>query len=175
VKRNSIISLLCAAALGLFLSLWLNSSVRTGGEWIPTEKPDEANRVNHEAGFSIVKPDDWTSRKNEDAIIMDPGCKGLRHHPQMTVTRSEDQRVIDKYAMAELGPYEAYREFNLQVGGGETPVLTCRYVVHVQEAWYRIDYRTPNGSWGNPQFETVPAEVEQYMETFRHSPRLSSR
>jgi hypothetical protein len=159
VKRNYIISLLCALALGLALSLWLSSDVRTGGEWIPTDQPDDADRVYHAAGFSIVKPHDWVFSESEDSITIHPGCQGLRYHPQITVTRLTDPVAIEVYASAERGPYEAYREFDPQAGGGETPVLTCRYVVHIQEAWYRIDYRTPNGSWGNPQFETVPAEV----------------
>ena len=107
-----------AGGLALLLSLWFSAGITAGGHWIPKRPPDEANRVRHDSGFSIVRPHDWVSvelpfdPEREATILLDPGCKGMRYCPRITVTRLTRPPERDEFSKATLGPYPARLELH---------------------------------------------------------------
>lgn len=157
------------AALAAFVLSWLYGP-REGGLWIPKHHPDEVNRICHETGFSIVRPPDWIAwEQDEDTVVITPGCKRMRYHPQIRVTRLTHPPKMDEFSKATLGPYQAHKKIDAQIGGSDYPYFSCEYVVTCSQAWFQIVYLTPNGTWGKPMFNDVPIEVARYLDTFRYN------
>jgi hypothetical protein len=161
-----------AAVVALLVSLWLPGG-DPGGYWIPKHPPDEANRIHHPSGFSIVRPPDWIAEASSfeesdtDTLVLAPGCKRMRYCPRINVTRLTQPPELEGFSEATLGPYQAHRKLDVQIGGGDEPYFMCEYVVLSRQTWFRIVYVTPNGPWGKPQYNDVPVEIAKYLETFR--------
>lgn len=164
--------LLVTALVALLVSVWLPGG-DPGGYWIPKYPPDEANRIHHPSGFSIVRPPDWVAKASSfeesdtDKLVIAPGCKRMRYCPRINVTRLTQTPELEGFSEVTLGPYQAHRKLDVQMGGGDTPSLMCEYFVPCGQTWFRIVYSTPNGSWGKPQYNDVPVKIMVYLESFR--------
>jgi hypothetical protein len=169
--RFSIVELIVVALICGLLSccVWpvVRDSRGPSGEPIPVLPPDEANRVHHPAGFSIVAPRNWGSHSGGSLLMapLSPGRYARRSKALLHVSWIGRDRPPGLEGLQAVGPagQEAYegmrvvRRWTFDDGAWSEYDLYLRH----GEDWYVVRY-------GIAEERTIlPEMVRRYIGTLR--------
>lgn len=134
------------------------------------QPPEEANRVVHPAGFSIVKPDrthaivDAASSVGDDSINILPATGRSRYTPILHVRRFRepaDPSRLERDGFKE-GTFQGQPAFVYRGPSGKYDAY--RIVITRGSEWYEVALLIPRG---DDVAESLPSpEWQRYLETF---------
>lgn len=137
------------------------------GQDIPTEPPDEANRVMHPLGFSIVYPPNWVVRiqVEDDKSIVGEARKVLpsRRSGRIYVRRLGNiAPEISGCRPTEFQGQPAYEESSRRVGNWEDPPQFNHHMFFRRRGdWYQLSYMI------GAEPPALPEMIRRFFETFR--------
>lgn len=153
-----------------------NDCSGTTGDAIPTEPPDEARRLQHPAGFSVVVPPDWEPagmplRKSDPMVRLFPAVPKGKNCP---VRRAKAGLVISNLGTsrpADLGSFRritfqgqrAYERMEVRRESTFDDPAQSEYRLYVQTdgGWFAVDYFIAEGR------TTLPPMIRDYIGTLR--------
>ena len=171
------VGVVVAVLFGLVSLLWPILSKGPAGRMIPTDEPNEANRVENAAGFSIVVPNRWKQMVN----VSSPDLSILTLHPfspivarsraELAITRQREPVPISNMAAVQFQGLPAHEsmEVTREWGIDDPPSSEYRLVFQRGDYWYRLSYSIAQ------QRTTLPAEIRRYLDTFRTDDELQDR
>jgi hypothetical protein len=173
-----IIILWCGGFFGFLLRPFWTSDVRPWeeGRDVPSEEPQEANRVIHPHGFSIVIPKNWEvlvwapdNGTLASSIASFPKCRiPRRSSASLGVVQgtAEPPPDLTGYGTTTFQGNPAFRRVFTREGVflDDPPQFVCVLWFQRDKNWYRILYRVCE------ERENLPPIVQRYFETFRIEP-----
>ena len=139
------------------------------GRAVPLEPPDEANRVGHPQGFSIIYPPNWEVRV-QDAPPK-PSLNGSprslipsRNHAMLLVVKHGRDVPFDLsgFHPVEFQGEPAHEEEAVrQVQYEKPPAFVYGLIFQRGGCWYEVRYYNPD------QLPSLPEIIRQYLSTFR--------
>ena len=142
----------------------------SAAEWLPSEPHDEANRVVHPSGFSIVIPRDWEAhvyaRVDWNRITASPGS-GSRSAPFLIVSKGNKPIDVARFDATQFLGSNAWQR--LELSAGSRDFLLYELAVKRNGTWFQIIYGIQNGSSSNPRFKSVPKGMWPYLKSFQSS------
>jgi len=166
-----IVILVCAVVVLLALLSPLLLGIPSGALWLPKTLPDEAARVVHPKGFSIIPPPGWVVKVGSDHINLQPGSKGMRYTPGLSIVahKSDTAPELSQFHEAVFSEIKAYEMTLPTSGNGDVPYLRYHVFLRHEEYWYEVFYVLPNGSFDKPAYLEVPDMMMRYIRSFRPS------
>ncbi|MDP7252278.1 MAG: hypothetical protein QGF00_21895 [Planctomycetota bacterium] len=137
----------------------------------PELPADEANRVKHAKGFSIIKPNGWESQEFVDdklrgnSIVIRPS-KVDEYSPSLEVSMCDDR--------TELETLMTQRRYSFSKGGRQAvifdpvngPFLELIVGITREGRWYKIKLSLPNGL-RKYRYQKVPQYWWAFLNSFR--------
>ncbi len=169
-KRQWLLTILIdVGILSMFLLLPM---VWFGNSWyfVPSRPPDEAHRVVHPRGFSIVVSPGWKSqigRSSFESITATAWQLVPDRHPAQIRLETSGTRKPSGAHNPDLSPASfqgrpARVSTGVASGGKVSPLFD--YYLYFQRGgqWYTLSY------WAPWKYKSLPPMIQQYFSTFRH-------
>lgn len=183
LAMNLINYILTVLLVGCFL-LWSHRVSRPTPLWIPTNPPDEAHRVTHPDGYSIIIDPDWeTDFKNDRSMGHHNSERIYRSSvavypieylgtatyfwPFFSVTRYSDRpHISNTMRPTEFQGRPAFEHF---LPAARKPPLQCGYELIFQrdDSWFHIAWFKYVSEQDSKTLTTLPPMIRTYIETFR--------
>ena len=175
----ALLSSIAGGAIGSYPFLTSKNLGKPLGRNVPVEPPNEANRVSHRLGFSLVYPPNWEILVTEDQP--DPSINGppsINGFPRtlipsrisgIYVARLGKQRPdVSADRRTEFQGEPAYEHVSGRPGNWDDPPQ-FNYAIAFQRngTWYRLLYGI------GQERDTLPATVKPYFETFKAESRTA--
>jgi hypothetical protein len=180
MRRVSPIELAIIASIwgGLALLLWpiVRDSMGPTGEPIPSEPPDEANRIHHPAGFSMVVPPRWSTHVSP---ALDVFPASLMMAPMSPGRRARRSKALIVVTSLGAGPgsasgLEGYQKVNFSGLEAHEMMAVTRQWTLDDGAWSEYDlYLRHGGNWYHVTYglaaerTTLPPMIRRYIGTLR--------
>jgi hypothetical protein len=157
--------------------LWpiVRDSRGPAGDPIPRRPPDEANRLRHPAGFSMVVPPNWGSHVDGSLLIapLTPGRYARRSKALIAVSclgRDEPPDLESMQRTLFLGR-EAYEEMRVVRRWTFDDGAWSEYRLYLRRGgdWYEVKYGITE------ERTTLPDAVRLYLDTLRWDGGRSGR
>ncbi|MHC5540983.1 hypothetical protein ACYOEI_22400 [Singulisphaera rosea] len=136
------------------------------GQDTPTEPPDEANRLVHPLGFSIVYPPNWVPRiQVEDKSIVGEPRKLIPSRTSATIYARKLGVIAPE--LSECRPIEfqgqpAYEESSRRDGNWDEPPRFSHHIFFQRRGdWYQLSY------WIGADPPALPETIRRFINTFR--------
>jgi hypothetical protein len=159
-----IIGLICGLLFGCLWTIGRDSR-GLSGDPIPSQPPNEASRVHHPTGFSIVVPPNWGSHISGSFLMapLSPGRSARRSKALVVVSYLGDKRPPELEGLKRITFFgqEAYegmkvvRRWTFDDGAWSEYYLYLRH----GEAWYLVKYGIA------AERSILPDMIRQYINT----------
>ena len=133
------------------------------GRPIPTEPPDEANRVHHRSGISIVLPPNWVLSKLDFFDARPRGVPGKRSKAMLVIMANGDRGLLNVEGLAPVSfqGQPAYEKMIVERHDTFDDPAMSRYTLQFQR-----DGRSYFVHYGIAEERTeLPPMVRRYLET----------
>jgi hypothetical protein len=136
------------------------------GRAVPTEPPDEANRVHHPQGFSLVFPPNWEIRA-EDSPIIHGYPRSLIPSRASTVIAASKSGRVEPPDMTDFHPTSfqgqlAYERMSYRPGTWDDPPQFTYIMFFVRDA---CRYELVYSRGADPPL--LPEMIRRYFATFQ--------
>lgn len=159
--------------IAVFVSaiLYFYAPLLRHGRYLPSRPPEEADRVHHPAGFSLIVPGDWKSLIMEGegdgfppAINANPG-DASRYAPVINVRILGRKDFAAAVMNATFQRQPAREEINKGNVGDNYPMFSYSLTFERNGTPFQLSYTTFT------ERDSVPKEIRQYLETFQYVPK----
>lgn len=167
------ISIACVSLLAFVAAAWLLAQGQ--GRDIPSELPNEANRIVHPNGFSIINPKDWKSKLvlasdpyMPPTIAISPRSTRVtrRYGASLSVTQVPDDRIdLEGFRKSEFQDQPAHERVSTRDGSfmDDPPAMSYTLCFQRDGAWFEIRYSIFDS------YDGLPDMIESYINTFRYT------
>lgn len=176
-KRSSIVEWLVVVAIlgGLFALLYpavqqVRNPKGPYGKMIPTAAPEEADRIVHATGLSIVAPKNWDQIRDEGPdvpflCVAARGIPGARLKSFITIQRTEppDETILSGAARVPFQGFPAYERMGIDRASTFDDPAWSSYSLYVDAAgeWWVITWVVADA------IRQLPPEIRTYIDTVR--------
>ena len=139
------------------------------GEKYPSTAPDEANRVTHPTGFSIILPPNWDNLSSEDRTspflrIAARGASGRRLKSVIAIWKCDpepDQQTLDRCKTLRFQDSPAYEICRVERKDTFDDPASSSYDLYIQrqDGWWHVNYMVAD------EINVLPNSIRQYVET----------
>ncbi len=137
------------------------------GQGVPTERPDESNRVLHPLGFSIIVPPHWevTLREGPELFASPRELLPGRYIAGITLARygkmKPSQEDESDFHAVRFQGQPAFERTKVVLTRRSRRILAHNLIFQRGGEWYSLEYQLP----GNR--ESLPQIMQTYFNTFR--------
>lgn len=138
------------------------------GKMIPTESPDESNRIVHATGLSIVAPLNWDQIRDMEPTtpflcVASRGVPGRRLKSCITIRQCEtpDDEVLNRFTQIKFQQHVAFEKMSVEREGTFDDPESSNYdlYVSISDQWWHINFLVAD------KMTVLPAEIRQYFDT----------
>lgn len=134
------------------------------GEMIPAEPPQEANRVFHANGLSIIAPKNWNQpmERASSLVIAARGTPGRRLRSAIFVNPTAPPNLTE-FTTTTLNGLPAYEKMEVMREDTFDDPASSRYQLYVDDSgqWWNVTFLVQDS------IRTLPAGIRQYIDTIR--------
>lgn len=136
------------------------------GEIYPSVAPNEANRITHQTGLSIILPENWDDLSGTSPILR-IACRGTplqRLSSVITISQRNpkpDQQTLARYKAIQFQGYPAYEMCSTERKDFLDDPATSSYDLLIQreDVWWHVNYMVAD------EMSVLPNSIRQYIET----------
>lgn len=160
-------ALIITAFFGLLYSPFLSGELKWGphGRDVPTTPPDEASRIYHPLGFSIVAPPHWNAKVSPELrdILIRPTKATLSRSASLHLSLHGETRPSgDGTTLKTFQGLPAFLKIERREGTFDDPPWTFwAFLFNRHGKWFELTYGAPIDD------ESLPVIVQMYLETAR--------
>lgn len=136
------------------------------GETYPSEPPNEANRITHPTGLSIILPANWDDLSDTSRFlrIAARGTPGRRLKSDIVIGQCEpgpDESTISQCKTIQFQGSLAYEVCRVERKDSFDDPASSSYSLYVQRrgVWWHVNYLVSD------EMNVLPDSVRQYIET----------
>lgn len=139
------------------------------GETYPSTAPNEASRVTHPTGISIVLPVNWDNLSSTDPIsttlrIAARGTPGRRLKSVIAISQCHpepDQQTLDRCTKLRFQDSPAYEICRVERNDSFDDPARSSYDLYIQrqDGWWCVNYLVAD------EINVLPNSIRQYIET----------
>lgn len=166
-------------AMGFLFYPVIEMRLRYGaaGEMIPSDAPDEARRIVHASGVSIVVPENWELTNDSPynrrftiaARVLPPGSRRTSYIEIRKLDSDEAEPDVTGFQQTQLQSYPAYERMVADErtrGASDRRYSTYDLYVDRDGEWWHICFTVAD------VLSELPLEMRQFIETVRFTPSV---